>query len=44
MDETLARSYGADGYAETAVTILEETEAAIRRVIEGKPWLSSKQS
>lgn len=44
LDETLARSYGADGYAETAVTILEETEAAIRRVIEGKPWLSSKQS
>jgi len=44
LDETLARAYGADGYAETAVTILEETEAAIRRGIEGKPWLSSKQS
>lgn len=44
LDETLARSYGADGYAETAVTILEETEAAIRRVIEGKLWLSSNQS
>jgi len=44
LDETLARSYGADGYAETAATILEETEAAIRRVLEGKPWLSSNQS
>jgi len=44
LDETPARSYGADGYAETVVTILEETEAAIRRALEGKPWLSSNQS
>ncbi len=44
LDETLSRSYGADGYAETAVTILEKTEAAIRRALKGKLWLSSNQS
>lgn len=38
VDETLARSWGADGYAETAVTVLEETQAAIGRVREGIPW------
>ena len=43
LDETLARSYGADGYAETAVTVLEETEAAIQRAFEGKTWSSSNQ-
>jgi dimethylamine corrinoid protein len=31
MDETLARSYGADGYAETAVTVLEETQLALEK-------------
>jgi len=31
MDETLARSYGADGYAETAVTVLEETRLALEK-------------
>jgi methylmalonyl-CoA mutase cobalamin-binding domain/chain len=31
MDEALARSYGADGYAETAVSVLEETKLAIDR-------------
>jgi methylmalonyl-CoA mutase cobalamin-binding domain/chain len=29
LDEVLAESYGADGYAESAVTVLEETEKAI---------------
>jgi dimethylamine corrinoid protein len=29
MDEALAWKYGADGYAETAVTVLEETKLAI---------------
>ena len=29
MDEALAWSYGADGYGETAVTVLEETKLAI---------------
>ena len=31
MDENLARSYGADGYAETAVTVLEETQLALEK-------------
>lgn len=31
LDETLARSYGADGYAETAVTALEETRLAMEK-------------
>ncbi len=31
LDEVLARTYGADGYAESAVTILEETERTITR-------------
>jgi len=31
MNETLAKSYGADGYAETAVTVLEETKLAIEK-------------
>jgi methylmalonyl-CoA mutase cobalamin-binding domain/chain len=29
LDETMAWRYGADGYAETAVTVLEETKIAI---------------
>ena len=35
MDETLARSYGADGYAETAVTVLEETKLALEKAGKG---------
>lgn len=31
LDEVLAESYGADGYAESAVTVLEETEKAISK-------------
>jgi methanogenic corrinoid protein MtbC1 len=38
LDISLARSYGADGYAESAVNVLEETEAAIERVSAGEPW------
>jgi methanogenic corrinoid protein MtbC1 len=30
LDENLAKSYGADGYAESAVTVLEETERAMK--------------
>jgi methanogenic corrinoid protein MtbC1 len=44
LDQTLAVGYGADGYAETAVTLLEETDQAIKRVKEGKPWLPSSRS
>jgi len=29
LDEVLAKSYGADGYADSAVTVLEETEKTI---------------
>jgi dimethylamine corrinoid protein len=35
LDETLARSYGADGYAESAVTALEETQLAIEKAAKG---------
>jgi methylmalonyl-CoA mutase cobalamin-binding domain/chain len=35
MDQTLARSYGADGYAETAVTVLEETQLALEKAGKG---------
>lgn len=35
MDENLARSYGADGYAETAVTVLEETQLALEKAGKG---------
>ena len=38
LDVILARSYGADGYAETAVNVIEETAAAILRAHEGKAW------
>lgn len=30
LDETIARSYGADGYAESAVTVIEETTGALK--------------
>jgi len=35
MDQALAWSYGADGYAETAVTVLEETRLAIEKAAKG---------
>jgi methylmalonyl-CoA mutase cobalamin-binding domain/chain len=35
MNEALARSYGADGYAQTAVTVLEETKVAIEKAANG---------
>lgn len=31
LDETLARSYGADGYAESAVTVLEQTRKMLQK-------------
>jgi 5-methyltetrahydrofolate--homocysteine methyltransferase len=31
MDANLARKFGADGYAETAVTVLEETQLALEK-------------
>ncbi len=36
LDPELARSFGADGYAQSAVTVLEETEAAIERANPGE--------
>jgi methanogenic corrinoid protein MtbC1 len=38
LDRALAVEYGADGYAESAVSVLEETEAAVERVSEGRKW------
>lgn len=38
LDANLARTFGADGYAESAVTLLEETEAAMERVRAGEKW------
>jgi methanogenic corrinoid protein MtbC1 len=38
MDRALAVEYGADGYAESAVSVLEETEGAVERVSEGRKW------
>ena len=35
LDETLARDYGADGYAETAVTVLEGTKLAVEKAVKG---------
>lgn len=35
MDQALAWNYGADGYAETAVTVLEETRLAIDKAAKG---------
>jgi 5-methyltetrahydrofolate--homocysteine methyltransferase len=35
MDENLARKFGADGYAETAVTVLEETQLALEKAEKG---------
>ncbi len=40
LDKHLAKSYGADGYSDTAITVLEETDAAVKRVAEGKAWAS----
>ena len=38
LDVKLAKSFGADGYAESAVTVLEETEAAMERVSAKEKW------
>lgn len=38
LDVKLAKSFGADGYAESAVTLLEETEAAMERVSAKEKW------
>jgi len=38
LDLHLAKSFGADGYAESAVTLLEETEAARERVSAREKW------
>ena len=38
LDACVALSYGADGYAESALTVLEETEAAVNRAREGRGW------
>jgi methanogenic corrinoid protein MtbC1 len=38
LDRALAIEYGADGYAESAVSVLEETESAVERVSEGRKW------
>lgn len=38
LDASVALSYGADGYAESALTVLEETEAAVKRAREGRGW------
>lgn len=35
LDQTVANRFGADGYAENAVTVLEETEQAIKRIRTG---------
>lgn len=44
LNETLAKAYGADGYAESAVSVLEETEAAMKRFLDGKTWSLSNLS
>lgn len=38
LDLNLAKSFGADGYAESAVTLLEETEAAMERLSVKEKW------
>jgi len=38
LDLNLAKSFGADGYAESAVMVLEETEAAMERVSAKEKW------
>ena len=38
VDKCMGKSFGADGYADTVVTVLEETEDAVRRVGEGRSW------
>jgi methylmalonyl-CoA mutase cobalamin-binding domain/chain len=38
LDAKLAKSFGADGYAESAVTVLEETEAALERMSAKEKW------
>jgi methanogenic corrinoid protein MtbC1 len=38
IDETIAKKYGADGYAESAIDLIDETNAALRRVKDGGGW------
>ncbi len=38
IDETIAKGYGADGYAESAIDLIDETNAALRRVEDGTGW------
>jgi 5-methyltetrahydrofolate--homocysteine methyltransferase len=38
IDETIAKEYGADGYAESAIDLIDETKAALQRVKEGEDW------
>jgi dimethylamine corrinoid protein len=38
LNADLARTFGADGYADSAMTLLEETEAAIERAGAGEKW------
>jgi methylmalonyl-CoA mutase cobalamin-binding domain/chain len=44
LNEVLAKAYGADGYAESAVSVLEQTDCAMKRFLNRKPWLSSNPS
>jgi len=37
LDETLAASYGADGYAQSAVTVLEATEKLLKNSRDRRP-------
>ena len=38
LDQRLAKTFGAHGYADSAVTLLEETEAALKRVNLDEKW------
>lgn len=38
IDETIAKEYGADGYAESAIELIDETRAALGRVKGGEGW------
>jgi methylmalonyl-CoA mutase cobalamin-binding domain/chain len=38
LNADLARTFGADGYSQSAMTLLEETEAAMERAGAGEKW------
>ncbi|HUT56202.1 MAG TPA: cobalamin-dependent protein [bacterium] len=38
LNADLARTFGADGFADSAITLLEETEAAMERAGAGEKW------